>query len=124
MCTIFCASSGTQHHVSLQDLTAGNKEEPSKDIDMLSTGTQELGSTTSGENSRVLKLDLRRLFCRTSRLSVYPTLQGSRSNNVHHRNKHQQQLYGVVVQVLTYARHAFSETGTTQHVKHLSSQFD
>ena len=57
------------------------------------------------------------LFCKTSRLSLDPTLQGSRSDNVQRRNKRQQQLYGVVIQILTYARHAFSETGTTQRVK-------
>jgi len=38
---------------------------------------------------------------------------------VYRRNKRQQQLYGVVIQVLTYARHAFSETGTMQCVKYM-----
>ena len=111
---------GTQHHITLKGLTAGNKEKASKDV-VLSTGTQELGSNTLWKNfsryrelSCVLRLDLR---CRTSRLSLDPTPQGSRCDNVHCRNKRQQQLYGVVILVLTYARYVFSETGTTQCVK-------
>ena len=100
------------------------KKKASNDVNVLSAGTQQLGSTTSGENvsrfcelSRVLRLDLRRLFCKASGLPLDRRLYGSRSDKVYRQNKSQQQLNGVVVQVLTYARHAFSETGTTQRVK-------
>ena len=62
------------------------KKKASKGVVVLSTGTQELDCTTLGKNfsrirklSQVLRLDVRRLFCRTSRLSLDPTLQGSRS---------------------------------------------
>ena len=41
---------GTQHHVTLQGLTAEMKKKASKDVDLLSMDTQELGSTTSEKN--------------------------------------------------------------------------
>ena len=75
---MFCSSDSTQHHVTL---TAEIEDESREGCRPLSRGTQELGSTTSGKNfsrfrelSRVLRLDLRRLFCRISRLSLDPRL--------------------------------------------------